>query len=261
MAASATHPGGSTRPRPVVCFDFDETLAVCTGHAACADPLRLFGGASRLEALRSLLSSLRGLGVACGVCSFNYRAVFEPLLSAAGLLDLFDRDLLLGAEVFEEGGALHSPPPRLSGVDGLTAEDRRAVERELFRAACAAESKGAVLRRLILPRLRGVGESEEDEAVARLSRPPVGVVVPRTGSVDVSDSGAEFVLFVDDCAENLCDVRAASEHCATLLSPPDGLKESDFDAVLLWARGASAGAGGGEEIGRAARRERVSVLV
>ena len=56
LSAGAANVVGSTRK--AIVFDFDETLAVDTGHPR-SNYLTLFGGEERLQSLRLLLSTFR----------------------------------------------------------------------------------------------------------------------------------------------------------------------------------------------------------
>lgn len=101
--------------RCAVVFDFDETLAVETGHPR-SEPVQLFGGYERILELRQLLTDLQSAGITLCIISFNALEIIGPLLRAAGLFDFFDTSLAFGYEAFEKGGALHGATGSMRGA-------------------------------------------------------------------------------------------------------------------------------------------------
>lgn len=205
--------------RCAVVFDFDETLAIDTARAD-DDASTIFGGAERITQLCALCAELRLGGLTLAVCSYNYRSIFEPLMQEVGLLDFFDRTLLFGAEAFEEMSSASRCDP----------------------------DKGDMIRDAIVGRFLQT-DDQESELLAELALPQTPrVILPRIGTIDESEDGTSMILFVDDQADNIHDVRRACPACATLLVPSDatsrslgGLQATQLDVIRVWARAANPG--------------------
>jgi hypothetical protein len=210
--------------RCAIVFDFDDTLAVGCGHAA-SRAIPLFGGAERLALLTALCTELRAAGVLLTVCSYNERAVIEPLLRQAGLLGFFEQHLLFGGSTFEQGGPLASL--------GWSA------------------NKGHVITRLIAPAVLPSDAGSDERLLAELAPPSLvsaAFSVPEVGRVAPSNDGTSSILFVDDMAENIMDVRAACASCATLLVPEyTAMRPADVAAIRAWAQPPAAPPAAGAE--------------
>ena len=102
-------------PVKAVVFDFDSTISTPTfleraGQWAVADKKDIFksmstheivanfGGATRIEALKGLLATLKAADIVLYIVSIGFREAFMPHLEAVGLLPFFQHDRIFGQD-------------------------------------------------------------------------------------------------------------------------------------------------------------------
>jgi len=215
------------RPRIAVIFDFDETLAVDTGHPR-SDPVLLFGGRQRLTELTVLLKDLKESGIMLAVCSFNSRAIIEPLLQRARLLPFFTPDLILGSEVFQSDAGL------LGWDKGRVVKS--IIEPKLMMTMQAAGKPAEAVNGAGM----AVPVSAEAVTGASVAVPGPSVQLPRrpdsAGAITASTDGQSVILFCDDDRANIHSVRQACAGCATChVARTQGLETAHFAAIRKWA--------------------------
>ena len=87
--------------RRLVIFDFDQTLATVGVNACSPQGVQALGGHERVRALDAMMSTIRALGVDCGIVSFNSRSVIVKCLNAAKLLRHFRSRDTYGREQYQ----------------------------------------------------------------------------------------------------------------------------------------------------------------